>query len=104
MDEHPTKHEFCRINTDRFRRALYRACDHVGIKRKSLHKIRKTYASILLDNGVSEKMVIENMGHTDISITRQCYSRKRRTEIQRLKVIDGIKEFQDVASITLVAK
>ena len=60
---------------------LYNACDAVGIPRRSPHKIRKTYASILLDNNVAPKLIIETMGHTDISTTNGSYARRKKTAI-----------------------
>ena len=80
-----------------FRKALYNACDAVGIPRRSPHKIRKTYASILLDNNVAPKLIIETMGHTDISTTNGSYARRRKTAMQRQQVIDSIPEFDPIA-------
>ena len=37
------------------------------------HKIRKTYASVLLSSGVDEKLITSQMGHTDIAVTRDIY-------------------------------
>ena len=80
-----------------FRKALYKACDAVGIPRRSPHKIRKTSASILLDNNVAPKLIIETMGHTDISTTNGSYARRRKTAKQRQQVIDSIPEFAPIA-------
>ena len=82
-----------RSRTIYFRKAMEKACDAVGIKRRSPHKIRKTYASILLDNNVGEKMVIENMGHTNIATTNGSYSRRRKTNEQRLAILNAVPEF-----------
>lgn len=63
-----------RIRTYEFRRRLYNVCDRCKMdKRKSPHKIRKTYGTILLDGNVRESTIIETMGHTDISMTRDHY-------------------------------
>lgn len=82
-----------RTRTIYFRKAMEKACDAVGIKRRSPHKIRKTYASILLDNNIGEKMVIENMGHTNIETTNNSYARRRKNSKQRLEVVSAIPEF-----------
>ena len=81
-----------RIRTFTFRKHLSMACDRVGIPRRSLHKIRKTYASILLDNGCSEKMVREIMGHTSIDVTKTFYARRRRTMDEERSILNRISE------------
>lgn len=86
-----------RSRTVYFRKAMEKACDAVGIKRRSPHKIRKTYASILLDNNVGEKMIIENMGHTDISTTNLSYARRRRSAKQKVDILSALPEFQAIA-------
>lgn len=62
-----------RIRSNAIRRALYRICDNLGIPRRSPHSIRRTYASILLTNGVDEAIVQTQMGHSDIKTTREHY-------------------------------
>lgn len=62
-----------RIKGHDFSMKLYRLCDKLGIKRRSMHKCRKTYATKLLNAGVSEKLVQNQMGHTDINTTRSYY-------------------------------
>lgn len=52
---------------------LYKACDQVGIKRRSMHKIRKTYGTSLIDAMVDESLITEQMGHSDIKCTKQYY-------------------------------
>ena len=82
-----------RIKTYSFRKKLYRICDELNIKKKSPHKIRKTYASILLDNQIPEKNVIELMGHTDIECTKKYYGRNRKSNEKKAELLDQIKEF-----------
>ncbi len=88
-----------RSRTVYFRKAMSKACDAVGIKRRSPHKIRKTYASILLDNNLSVKVVTENMGHTDISVTNERYARRRKSCNERQKLMSSITEFDAVAAV-----
>ena len=45
----------------------------IGIPERSTHKIRKTYANVLLSSGVDEKLITSQMGHTDIAVTRDIY-------------------------------
>lgn len=75
-----------RIKTYQFRNRLRSICKKLNIVNKSPHKIRKTYATILLDAGAQDSFVKEQMGHADIMTTRQCYysNRKRNTEKQQI--------------------
>lgn len=83
-----------RTKTYSFRKRLYHVCDQIGIPRRSPHKIRKTYASILLDNHVSEKVIIDLMGHTDIKCTNKYYGRNRKNNEKKAEILNSIPEFQ----------
>lgn len=52
---------------------LYRACDKVGIPQRSMHVLRKTYATRLLNSHVDDAVIINQMGHTDIETTKSYY-------------------------------
>ena len=75
------------IRSNGFRRKLHRVCNHLDIEYKSNHKIRKTYGTMLLDGGVDDSLVAEQMGHTDVSTTRKYYyfstkdEEKKRSQI-----------------------
>lgn len=77
-----------------FRHRLYRICDKLGIKRRSTHKIRKTYGSILLDNNVDNRLIINQMGHTDIVTTETKYHRDRRDREKKSNIISNIPDFR----------
>lgn len=62
-----------KIWTNSFNDYLYKACDAVGIERMSMHKIRKTYGTRLIDANVDDSLVMEQMGHSDINTTRKYY-------------------------------
>lgn len=79
---------------DAFCCRLRHVCDELGISYRSPHKIRKTYTSILLDNNVDSKFVIEQSGHSDISCTENYYHKNRKSLDKKTEIIDGIKEFQ----------
>lgn len=68
-----------------FDNAIRKACRHCGISEKSMHKIRKTYGTTLIDGGVDEAIIIEQMGHSDIHCTKQYYyySNKNREKKQK---------------------
>ena len=45
----------------------------LGIKHKSSHKLRKTYATILEESNVDDQVKIKLMGHTNIETTPVLY-------------------------------
>ena len=82
-----------RIITERFRKRLVLLCKTLGIKPKSPHKIRKTYGTILLDNGIDKRLVLDQMGHNDISTSENYYHRNRKTLEKKLDIVSSIPEF-----------
>ena len=76
-----------RVRAKRFNTWLHRACGKVGIPERSTHKIRKTYASILLSSRVDERLITSQMGHTDIAITRDIYYYNRDSKEKKRRVI-----------------
>jgi integrase len=82
-----------RIRANRINHWLHRACKKVGIPERSTHKIRKTYASILLSNRVDERLVTSQMGHTDISTTRGSYYFNRNSEDKNKETISSVISF-----------
>ncbi len=45
-----------------------------------MHKIRKTYGTILLDSGIEDSLVMEQMGLSDITTTRKYYYYSRKND------------------------
>lgn len=62
-----------RVKGRAFTFKLMKVCKQVGIPERSMHKIRKTYATKLINGGVDEKIIIKQMGHTNISCTKGYY-------------------------------
>lgn len=56
-----------------FDKAIRKVCRRLNLQERSMHKLRKTYASYLLSQGVPEKLVQEQLGHADISTTQRAY-------------------------------
>lgn len=56
-----------------FDKAIRKVCRRLNIRERSMHKLRKTYASYLLSQNVPEKLVQEQLGHADISTTHRSY-------------------------------
>lgn len=52
---------------------LLRGCDYIGIPRRTIHKIRKTYASTLYKNNVPISVISKLLGHADEATTFKSY-------------------------------
>lgn len=52
---------------------LYKICRYIGFNERSIHKARKTYGTKLLDAGINEKLIIDQMGHTNVLTTKKHY-------------------------------
>ena len=68
-------------------------CKNADVYTKSPHKIRATYDTILLDNGVDNKTVTELMGHSDIRVSERNYHRNRKKLADKQTLLDNIGEF-----------
>lgn len=66
---------------------LYQVCLKTGIKPKSPHKLRKTYATILLDENINFSTIKTQLGHTDIRTTEQFYYKDRKTLNERKSIV-----------------
>lgn len=62
-----------RILTNSYNDGIGRVCKELKINRKSMHKIRRTYGTTLLDNNVDDSVIMEQMGHSDVSTTKKFY-------------------------------
>ncbi len=82
-----------RMTTNAIRRRMKRICSKLNIYPKSPHKARKTYGSILIDNRLDERLIIGQMGHTNISCTENHYHRNRKTLETKAKIFSSIHEF-----------
>lgn len=74
--------------TNIFNHRIYKACDEVGIKRRSMHKIRKTYGTALIDSGADEGFIKNQMGHSDIETTRRYYYFSNKNEHKRIEQVE----------------
>lgn len=83
-----------RLHTEQIRKRLYRICRNVDIKQRGTHAIRKTYGSILLDNNIDQKLIIGQMGHTDIATTETFYHKNRRTNEEKSDILSEIPQLK----------
>lgn len=82
-----------RITGRMFNYYLHKACMEIGIKQRSTHKIRKTYASMLLANNIDESIVLNQMGHKDISTTQSYYHYNIADDKTQYEKINAVMNF-----------
>lgn len=88
-----------RFTTNSLRRRQERNCKKLKFYQKSPHKGRKTYGSILLDNKLDNNMIIQQMGHADISTTENHYHRNMKNIEKKADIISKIHIFDMDAKI-----
>ena len=71
---------------------IYEFCEKIGIPKKSAHKIRKTFISQMIVNGIDIDTVCRVSGHTDITTTFNSYT------YSLTKKDDRINDFQKLCS------
>lgn len=86
-----------RIRGSLFSSKLYRECDKLGILRRSLHKARKTYGSMLIDAKIPDSLVTAQMGHTDIATTKEYYYYNNKSDKIAKEMIDSAFQKQNLA-------
>lgn len=77
-----------------FTQNLERICKRVGIKPRSMHKIRKTYCTCLINAEVPENVIKAQVGHVDIKTTKTYYY------FNNLSTADRQKTLQNASLIT----
>lgn len=82
-----------RLTTYHIRKREYYVCKQTGVYKKSPHKIRATYDTILLDANIDKRMIKDQMGHSEIKTSETYYHRNRKSFERKQKIIDAIPEF-----------
>lgn len=78
-----------RIKEKAFSVKIVKICRYVGIKERSMHKARKTYATKLINGGVDESLVIKQMGHTSIDCTKNYYYYNNKNDEEAARQIEA---------------
>ena len=78
-----------RIKEKAFSVKITKICRYVGIKERSMHKARKTYATKLINGGVDESIIIKQMGHTSIDCTKNYYYFNNKNDEDVIKQIEN---------------
>ena len=79
-----------RIRGNTFNKRLSAICDKLQIPHRTMHKIRKTYGTTLIDGDVDEGFITEQMGHSDISTTKKLYYFSNKTMENKEKQIENV--------------
>lgn len=84
------------MKTLKVRKQLYTVCGKIGIRQRSPHKLRKTYISILLDNGVDKRLIQDVAGHTEIATSERHYHRNRKADAKKEEILSNLPEFRNI--------
>ncbi len=71
-------------------KTIYAYCEKLGISRKSMHKIRKTYISTLIDGNININKIRQLVGHADERTTYGSYCYNRYSESQTDAMLENI--------------
>ena len=82
-----------RLTTLLIRKRVYKMCKDTNIYKKSPHKIRATYDTILLDAHLDKRFIKDQMGHSDITTSEKYYHRNRKSIEKKSEIINSIPEF-----------
>lgn len=82
--------KYGRIKTRSFDKKIRRICKSIGIPVRSMHKLRKTYASILFSNGIEDKIVQSQMRHKDINTTHKHYEFSVRSRLYKREQLNSV--------------
>lgn len=82
-----------RLTTLLIRKRVYKMCKDTNIYKKSPHKIRATYDTILLDANLDKRFIKDQMGHSDITTSEKYYHRNRKSIEKKSEMINSISEF-----------
>lgn len=93
------ENEHGRLKSYFFSKTLKKICTILGIKFRSMHKVRKTYASYLFANSVEEKIAQAQLRHKSSATTHKYYEFAMRTNnyvLQMLNKSDILQKIEEV--------
>lgn len=82
-----------RINKTVYNTKLATACRAVGIPERTMHKIRKTYATKLIESDVEDIFITDQLGHSSIETTRKYYYFTRASKNDKTSKINSAITF-----------
>lgn len=88
------EHNGKRIRGNTFNKRLSTICEKLDIPHRTMHKIRKTYGTILLDSDqMTDAFVASQMGHSDVACTRRYYYFSNRSMKKNKMQIEQVISF-----------
>lgn len=78
------------IRSQAFSKRLCHICNTIGIKPRTLHKARKTYATRLINAGVDQMLVKTQLRHKDITTTLKHYYRDNKSATEKAAKIEAV--------------
>ncbi len=78
------------IRSQAFSKRLSHICATIGIKPRTLHKARKTYATRLINAGVDQMLVKTQLRHKDITTTLKHYYRDNKSAAEKAAKIEAV--------------
>lgn len=76
-----------RVKSGAFMNKLARECKSLSLPPKSMHKLRKTYLTKLIDAGVKPSVIKEQLGHTEMQTSIDYYYRNNVTHYDAVNSI-----------------
>lgn len=76
-----------RIRGTTFNKYLDIVLERIKFHHRSMHKIRRTYGTTLIDAGCEDSLVMNQMGHTSADTTRKYYYYSNRTREHQIEKI-----------------
>jgi integrase len=81
------------------RRAFYQLLDRAGLPRKRLHDLRHGTATLMLASGANPRAVMEQLGHSQISLTMDTYAHVLPDVLRR--EAEGVEKLLEATSGTI---
>ena len=99
-EDNPNGFLFCKdglnVNHYSIQSMIVQGCDYIDIKVKTCHKIRKTFISSLIDEGINIDEVRRTAGHSDERTTYSNYCYNRLTDEQTEEKLEKASATQKV--------
>lgn len=77
-----------RIRGNTFNKHLDIVLKRLGMRHRSIHKLRKTYCTMLINSGCEDALVMRQLGHASIETSRRYYYFSNRTMEKQIKQIE----------------
>lgn len=77
-----------RLTSKQINYHLQKVCKEAGIHPRSTHKLRRSYASMLLEAGIDTAIVTNQLGHTEIATTEKYYHYDIEDDTEKIQKIN----------------